>query len=64
MGNSLFSLLYYRDISNPSQQNILYHYHRVYLKFVLIYSNKDPDDHATSRFQQKVTFETLSDHIN
>ena len=54
MENSLFSLLYYRDILNQLQRNIQYLNHLKYLLLLLIYSFKDPDDHATIQFHHKV----------
>ena len=64
MENSLFSLLYYLDISNQILKNNQFRYRPVYLISLLTNSYKDLDDHATSRFHHKVTFETSSDHIN
>ena len=59
-----FLVLYHQDILDRLQENNQFHYHLVYLKFYLTNSYKDPDDHATTRFNHKVKIDSLNDHIN
>ena len=63
MENSLFSLLYYLDISNQLLKKNQIRYHRVYLKLHLTNSITYQDHHATSQFHHKVGLKTLSGHI-
>ena len=53
MESSLFFLSFYQDILNQLQGNNHYHRHQEYIKFIVICSYKDLDDHATSQFQHK-----------
>ena len=45
--------LYYQDISIQLQRINQYHYHQEFLKYLLIYSYEDLDDHASSQFYHK-----------
>ena len=63
MENFLF-FLYYQDTLNQIRLKIQNPFHLEFYKFLLIYLFKHLDNHATFQFHHKVTFETLSDHIN
>ena len=64
MENIWFFVFYYQHILDRLQENNQFHYHLVSLYFHLTNSNIYQDDHATSRFHHKVTFETSNGHID